>query len=189
MPASRMIFQPSTGSFKEKFSNIYAYLFIYWLSELWRHLIIFQVSLPVNNVLNSELAFYLLWLGVRAKLHVIHQATGYRISTFQLGQTVEEVWNTFLYVMLGHGISGKSQFATCWPRLRVSIYSLETPNSHCWNHFTMFPASNSQFLSTGQTAHRSKFPERHYKFNDFVPMLLVHGNSPRILTSIYNFTH
>lgn len=57
----------------------------------------FQVSLPEEKItFNSELALDLFWLDGRATLHVVDLATGYSNSAFLIGQSVEDVWNTFV---------------------------------------------------------------------------------------------
>lgn len=57
----------------------------------------FKVSIPADNIVfNEELDLDLFWLSGRAALHVVDIWTGYGNVTFLKGQTVEDVWRTFV---------------------------------------------------------------------------------------------
>ncbi len=58
----------------------------------------FKVSIPEENIVfNHELALDLMWLDRKALLHVVDTQTHYMSAAFLKGQTVEDVWEAFLF--------------------------------------------------------------------------------------------
>lgn len=70
----------------------------------------FQVSLPPSEiVLNKEVAIVLMWLSKKAVLHTVDTETHINSAAFLKGQTVEDIWNAFVYCWssMYQGNSGK----------------------------------------------------------------------------------
>lgn len=57
----------------------------------------FKVSIPEENIVfNQEVALDLMWLDGKALLHIVDTQTHFMSAAFLKGQTVEDVWETFV---------------------------------------------------------------------------------------------
>ena len=83
----------------------------------------FKVSLPNDEIIfNHTLALDLMWLNSKAVLHVVDTQTHFSSAAFLRGQTVEDVWDAFMFCWVtqytGFPVKIKTDQGSCFTSLR-----------------------------------------------------------------------